>query len=151
MTRDEVCVIIDAAEKKGERPVLQWADLKWQNLNYVNFKGADFRCAHFQCADLICANLQNTALEQTNFDSADLRGADLCGSEIDFATFTLWKGLLNIKIDGRIAAQLAYYFCSFICNDPEVVAVQNFMLPLANKYHRIGIDAEKLKNKKIPK
>ena len=39
--------------------------------------------------------------------------------------------------DIRLASQLAYHFCRLDCEDKEVVAAQNALITLANKFHRV--------------
>jgi len=57
-----------------------------------------------------------------------MRGADL-----DYSCFPLWCGSFDVKIDKRIAAQLAYH-----CEDEEVKDAQEKLKPLANQFHRVG-------------
>jgi len=85
---------------------------------------------------------RDEALEALNTDKFallkyDLRGADLRGAELDFSCLTLRCGGLRWKIDKRIFAQLAYHLCSMRCDDPEVIAARNALLPLANQFHRV--------------
>lgn len=83
---------------------------------------ADLRWADLRGADLRGANLQ---------------GADLCGANLDFSCWPLWCGSLDVTVDKRIAAQLAYHFCRVRCDDPEVQAAQKALAPLANQFHRV--------------
>ena len=66
-------------------------------------------------------------------ERADLRGADL-----DYACLPLWCGTLHMKIDKRIAAQIAYHFCAMECDDPNVQKAQQSLYALANTFHRVG-------------
>ena len=91
------------------------------NLWYANLHGADLRGA-----DLRGANLRG----------ADLYGANLYGADLDYSCWTLWCGSLDVRVCKRIAAQLAYHFCRLDCDDPEVIAAQNALIPLANQFHR---------------
>jgi hypothetical protein len=43
---------------------------------------------------------------------------------------------LRWKIDRRIAAQLAYHFCSMGCDDPDFIRARNGILDFANGFHR---------------
>lgn len=63
---------------------------------------------------------------------ADLRWADL-----DYSCWPLWCGSLDVIVDKRIAAQLAYHFCRLVCDDPEVQAAQQAIKELANQFHRV--------------
>ena len=83
-------------------------------------------------------------LSEADLSWADLSGANLSGANLDFSGWPLWCGSFNVKIDKRIAAQLAYHFCRVICDDPEVQAAQKALWPLANQFHRIGDNIYKL-------
>ena len=114
------------------------ADLRCANLRDANLRDADL-----WNADLRNANLRDTSLRDANLQNADLRNADLWnadlqGANVDYSCLPLWCGLLNIKIDRRIAAQLAYHFCAMQCDDPEVGEMQKSMYAFANTFHRVG-------------
>ena len=66
-----------------------------------------------------------------------LAGADLRGVDLEEACWPLWCGSLDVTVDKRIAAQLAYHFCRARCDDPEVQAAQKALAPLANQFHRV--------------
>jgi hypothetical protein len=103
----------------------------------ANFQEADLRESNFQEANLLGADFQGSDLRGANFQEADLRGANFQEADIDYSCWPLWCGSFGVKIDKRIAAQLAYHFCRTICDDPEVIAAQNALLPLANQFHRV--------------
>jgi hypothetical protein len=68
------------------------------------------------------------------------------GKDLDFCAISLSCGSLGWKIDRRLAVQFLYHFCSYVCEDEEIKAVQNSLLELANKFHRVdecGILAKK--------
>ena len=93
-------------------------------------------------ADLWRANLREANLREANLRGADLRGADLWeanlrGANLDYSCWPLWCGSLDVRVCKRIAAQLAYHFCRLDCDDPEVIAAQNAIIPLANQFHRV--------------
>ena len=114
-------------EDGGELADLQEADLQ----------EADLSDADLQDADLSDAYLRGAALRLANLCGADLRGADLRGTNIDFSCWPLWCGSLDVIVDKRIAAQLAYHFCRLICDDPEVKEAQQAIKGLANQFHRV--------------
>jgi hypothetical protein len=60
-----------------------------------------------------------------------LRSADL-----DFSCWPLWCGSKNVKVDARIAAQLAAHFCVLDCDDPAYIAVRKAILKFAKTSHR---------------
>lgn len=67
---------------------------------------------------------------------ANLWRANLQGADLDYSCWPLWCGSLDVRVCKRIAAQLAYHFCRLDCDDPEVIAAQNALIPLANQFHR---------------
>ena len=113
---------------------------KWMN-NEPGGERADLREADLWRADLRGADLWRADLRGANLWGADLRGADLRGADLreadlDYSCWPLWCGSLNVRVCKRIAAQLAYHFCRLDCDDPEVIAAQNAIIPLANQFHR---------------
>ena len=72
---------------------------------------------------------------------ADLRGVNLCGAnlcraDLDFSCWPLWCGSKSVKIDRRIAAQLAAHFCAVACDDPDYQAARAAILEFAKSSHR---------------
>jgi hypothetical protein len=114
---------------------------KWMendsNGERANLQGADLRNADLWGADLWGANLLGADLLRANLLGADLRGADLRGADPDFSCWHLWCGSLDVKVDERIARQLAYHFCRLDCDDPEYLAARNAILDYANQFHRV--------------
>ena len=96
------------------------ADLSDANLSDANLRGADLRGADLRCADLRGANL---------------RGADLSGANIDYVSWPIWCGSKRVKVDNKIAMQLAAHFCTLVCDDPEVKEAQALILAFAKKSH----------------
>ena len=74
--------------------------------------------------------------KSANLRGADLREADLREADLDYSCWPLWCGSLDVRVCKRVAAQLAYHFCRLDCDDPEVIAAQNALIPLANQFHR---------------
>lgn len=66
-----------------------------------------------------------------------MQGADIRGANLDYSVWPLWCGSFDVKCDIRLASQLAYHFCRLDCEDKEVVAAQNALITLANKFHRV--------------
>ncbi len=71
-----------------------------------------------------------------NLRNADLRGADLRNADIDFSCWPLWCGSNNVKVDVKIAAQLAAHFCALDCDDPAFLDAREKLLAFARKSHR---------------
>ena len=123
-------------EPGGNPAGLQGADLR-----YANLQGADLQYANLQDANLQGADLQYADLQDADLQGADLRGvnllnADLRGAFLDFSCWPLWCGSLDVKVDARIARQLAYHFCRLDCDDPEYQAAREAMKDFANQFHR---------------
>ena len=116
---------------------LQGANLLDANLLDANLLDADLRDAYLRFADLRGANLRGANLRGANLRGANLRGADLQGANLDCSVWPLWCGSFNVKCDIRLARQLAYHFCRLNCKDTEVIAAQNTLLGLANRFHRV--------------
>lgn len=93
---------------------------------------------------------------------ANLRGADLQGADIDFASWPLWCGSLDIHIDDVQAIQLLYHvvravkYSKHTSDNVKSVLLSNDIINLANKFHRveecgmIEIEDEKEANGKCP-
>ena len=145
-------------DKGGIRANLRGANLRGANLRDANLDGADLRDANLRDAnlrganlrgaDLRGANLRGANLCDANLRGANLRGADLRGASLDYGCWPLWCGSLDVTIDKRIFAQLAYHLCRTVCDDPEVQEAQRSLRRIANQFHRvnecgrIGADAD---------
>ena len=116
---------------------LHRANLCEADLCGANLRGADLHRANLCEADLCGANLRGADLHRANLCEADLHRANLCGANIDYACWPLWCGSLGVKVDVRIARQLAYHLCALDCDDPEYIKARNALLPFANQFHRV--------------
>lgn len=54
-----------------------------------------------------------------------------------------------MKVDGRIAAQLAYHFCRLDCDEPEYITARNGLIEYANRFHRVD-EFGRLEPREIP-
>jgi len=113
-------------EPGGER-----ANLHGANLSEANLRGADLRGA-----DLSGANLSEANLHGADLRGADLHGANLRGADLDFSCWPLWCGSWGIKVERKIAAQLAAHFCVLDCDDPDYQAAKTAILDFAKTSHR---------------
>ena len=113
------------------------ADLCEADLCEADLCGADLCGANLHRTDLRGADLCEADLCVANLRAADLRGANLRGANIDYACWPLWRGSLGVKVDVRIARQLAYHLCALDCDDPEYIKARNALLPFANQFHRV--------------
>lgn len=131
---NEILVVHKAwleGKPEGRRANLMGADLRGDNLRGAALQEVDLRGAALREADLRGAALRGAVLQ-----GVDLHGADLRGADIDFSCWPLWCGSLDVKVDARIAAQLAYHFCRLDCDDPDYIAARNAILDFANTFHR---------------
>lgn len=136
MTREEVIQKLEAGDKNFKICNLSGLNLRDANLCDANLRGADLRHADLRDAYLRRADLRHAGLRRADLCDANLCGANLCGADIDYACWPLWCGGLHVKIDKRIACQLAYHFCAQDCDDPEYIAARNAILSFANQFHR---------------
>ncbi len=120
------------------RADLESADLRYANLGRANLRGANLRGADLESADLRYANLGRANLRGANLRGVKLKSANLGGADIDYSSWPLWCGSLGVKVDKRIAAQLAYHFCRLDCDDPAYIKARNAILDFANQFHRVG-------------
>ncbi|MFA5323307.1 MAG: pentapeptide repeat-containing protein [Smithella sp.] len=103
-----------------------------------DLSGSDLSGADLSGADLSGADLRGSDLRGSVLSGSDLRGSDLSGSNIDFSSgFSFKCTSFNIKIDLKIAAQLAYHFCRMDCDAPEFITARNALVDLGNKFHRV--------------
>jgi hypothetical protein len=116
---------------------LHGADLHDANLHGANLRGADLSGANLRDANLHGADLHGADLHDANLRGADLSGADLSGANLDFSCLPLRCGGLAWVIDCRLAAQLAYHFCSMHCDDPAFITARNHIIDFANTFHRV--------------
>jgi hypothetical protein len=99
-------------------------------------RGADLRGADLRGAYLQGAYLQGADLQGADLQGAYLRGADLQGADLDFSCWPLSCCSKKVKVDVRIARQLAAHLCAVICDVPEFIAARDALLPFARKSHR---------------
>ena len=130
------------------RADLREANLREADLREADLWRADLREANLVGADLRRADLRRADLRRANLREANLRGADLRRANLDYSCWPLWCGSLDVRVWKRIAAQLAYHFCRLDCDDPEVIAAQNAIIPLANQFHRAD-ECGKLEPKEV--
>ena len=105
-------------------------DFSNENLSHADLHGADLRCVNLHGANLSGADLRHSGLR-----GADLRSADLSGANIDYASWPTWCGSKHVKVDKKIAMQLAAHFCTLVCDDQEVKEAQSLILDFAKKSH----------------
>jgi uncharacterized protein YjbI with pentapeptide repeats len=76
--------------------------------------------------------------KRADLTGANLTDANLTCANLDFASLPLWCGSLNVKVDIRIGAQIAYHFCRLKSEDPDIKTAQQAIKDLANKFHRVN-------------
>ena len=92
-------------------------------------------------ANLRRANLERANLEGANLEGADLRGANLeranlRRANLDYSCWPLWCGSNKVKVDAKIAAQLAAHFCALDCDDKAYQKARKAILKFAMTSHR---------------
>jgi len=75
-------------------------------------------------------------LSGADLRSADLRSADLSGADLSYSAWPLWCGSKRVKVDKRIAAQLAAHFCVLDCDDNDYIEARNAIMDFAKTSHR---------------
>ena len=114
---------------------LSVASLRGADLRHADLSGADLRGADLSYSDLRHADLSGADLRGADLRGANLRHADLRGANIDHASWPIWRGSSKVKVDKKIAMQLAAHFCTLVCDDPEVKEAQSLILDFAKKSH----------------
>jgi uncharacterized protein YjbI with pentapeptide repeats len=108
------------------------------DLSRANLSGANLSGANLSVANLLGANLLGANLSGANLSGANLSGANLSGAALDYACWPLWCGSKKVKIDVKIAMQLAAHFCAVECEDKEYQNARTAILKFAMKSHRAG-------------
>ena len=124
------------------------ADLIGANLIGANFSDANFSDANLRGANFSDANLRGADLRGADLRGANLRGANLRGADLDYSCYPLWCGSLHLKVDKRLACQLAYHLCSMQCDDADYIKMRNSILGFANQFHRVD-ECGELKEREI--
>ena len=112
------------------------AELREANLREADLRGANLQGANLQGVDLLGADLREVDLLVADLQRADLREVDLRGADLDFSCLPLWCGSKDMKVDKRIAMQIAAHFCALDCDDKEYVAARSAIMPFAKQSHR---------------
>lgn len=134
------------------------ADLSYANLRGANLRGANLRGVSLFRADLGEADLGEADLRYANIRYANLRGADLVAAELrnaelrnadlgdvdlDFSSFPLWCGSLDVHIDEHIVIQLLYHllrnvqYSSNISDEMKSRLLKADLIEVANRFHRV--------------
>lgn len=133
MTQEELNEILD----KHKKWLNHGDGSKMANLCGVDLSGACLVMANLRGANLSEADLSRSNLGGADLLQANLRGADLRGANLDYSCWPLWCGSLDVKVDARIARQLAYHFCRLDCDDPEYLEARKSIAEFANGFHRV--------------
>lgn len=132
-------VVIDKVDGQIRVKVIDHEDSKsgcfWVDLQYFEVIGHQKPFNRDEVLDLLLNGCKKAILEY-DLRGANLSRADLRGANLDFSCLPLWCGGLNLKVDKRLACQLAYHLCSMQCDDAEFVAMRNSILSFANQFHR---------------
>lgn len=128
MKQEELNVILDKHKR--------WLSGK-EGGEKANLRGANLRGANLCAANLCEADLCEANLREARLCGTCLSGADLHGANLDYSCWPLWCGSLDVKVDARIARQLAYHFCRLDCDDPEYLEARKAIAKFANGFHRV--------------
>lgn len=143
MTKEELNKVLELHRKwLNHEEGGKCADLRGLSLRNANLRGANLREVNLSLANLIGADLRWADLSGADLNGADLRlanlrGANLSMANLDYSCWPLWCGSKGVRVDKRIAAQLAYHFCWLDCDDPDYIKARNAILFLANQFHRV--------------
>ena len=127
---------------------LRGANFSDANLRGADLRGADLSDANLRGANFSDANLRGADLRGADLRGANLRGANLRGADLDYSCYPLWCGSLHLKVDKRLACQLAYHLCSMQCDDADYIKMRNSILGFANQFHRVD-ECGELKEREI--
>ena len=129
----------------GQRANLKGVDLQGAELEGANLQGAILPLANMRGAYLLGANMRGANLRRADLREADLQWADLQGAELrevdlretnlDFSCLPLWCGSKYMKVDSRIAQQLAAHFCALDCDDETYIKARDAILDFARGSH----------------
>ena len=73
-------------------------------------------------------------LREADLCGADLREADLREAKLDNCCLPLGHGGLHIRLTRQQMSQLIYQLCSTVCDDPDVIKLQESMYTFANEF-----------------
>jgi hypothetical protein len=142
MTNDELKLVLNRhllwleEDPCGECANLSSAYLSGADLSGADLSGADLSRADLSRADLSGADLSSAYLSRADLSRADLRDANLMDANIDYSCWPLWCGSMAVKVDRKIAAQLAAHFCVLDCDDQDYIAAKNAIIEFAKTSHR---------------
>ena len=138
--------ILFSTEAKTFKSAINIAIKSGANLSEADLSKADLSWADLSWADLSGANLSGADLSGADLSGANLSGANLSGANLDFSTgfYYFHCSSFGIKAGLRLAAQLAYHFCKMDFSDKTAKKAQEDLKILANKFHRIGQDVDKI-------
>ena len=126
-----------SGKEGGERANLSEANLSGANLSEANLSEANLRWANLSGANLSEANLRWADLSGADLSGANLSGANLRGADLDYSCWPLWCGSLDVRVDKRLFAQLAYHLCRVAVEDNECKEAQIALAGIANQFHRV--------------
>lgn len=119
------------------------ANLKASILAEVDLRGADLSDANLESADLEEADLRRANLSRANLRGVYLTGADLAGANLDYSSFPLWCGSLDVHMDDRQIIQLMYHvirnaqYSKNVSRGVKSLLLTDELIELANEFHRV--------------
>jgi len=137
-TKDLLVAMIQSRTRSIARGEIDPAYWGWLDLQGTDLQGVDLQDADLRDACLLGADLRDTSLLGANLLGADLLCANLQGATLDYACWPLWCGSKGVKVDRKIAAQLAAHFCALTCDDPDYLDAREAILDFAASSHVAG-------------
>ena len=134
---------LETEGKEGKRAKLSGEDLRQVDLSCANLRYADFSLADLRHANLSDADLRYADVNFADLSFANLSNADLRYAVLDYSTFPLWSGGLNVHIDDRQATQLLYHlvrnvlFSKNTSKELKNLLGSKELIEQANKFHRV--------------
>ena len=127
---------------KGKKADLSKKDLSWADLSGAELTDVSLYWSNLTGADLSGANLTKADLSRADLSYADLSEANLLDANLDFSSFPLCTGGLNVHIDDKQAIQLLFFLIKNILNSKNtsqemknLFRVRN-IVKKANEFHR---------------
>ena len=129
-------VVLFSYERLNMRSAIEIAINISTDLRGADLSGAVLSGADLSGADLSDADLRSADLRDADLSGAVLRGAVLRDADLDYSCWPLWCGSKSVKVDVKIAAQLAAHFCALDCEDKSYQKAKKAILKFARKSHR---------------
>ena len=133
MSKEEIKRILEDHAKWLKAEGGKKADLSMADLSRADLSRADLRWADLRLADLRWAKLGGADLSVAKLGGADLSRADLSGAKLDFSSWPLWCGSLDVVLCDKLKAQLMYHVVNAVGSDKFT----QDQITFANTFNRV--------------